>query len=263
MASKGKQPANNNISEPKISVLSITDMSYLPSQEENTFHISKKIINKKPKDIDANLTLIAAITNALINKDNDSFLWCLDQKDVSLVDATVKKMEKSSVKMFLEKMIDLFQSSSLSKKNTLPWLKAIFENHKYGILSMDKEMFENLAKIRNLIKNYTKYKSNLILLSERMKKINKVTDNKKEGIDEPLLTYYESDEEDNISKKMKEKGFEEVSSENESEDNAEEDEELPDEEDFLDDDDEESDEEKEINLKEKNDEDDEMSEDDE
>ena len=238
MAIKNTTANNSNL----IKVLSINDMSYQPQIKDLTFKIPKKLLYNKTKskinssslnelENNSKITLVQTLNNSLINRDHDTFLFCIKQKDDTLIDYTVKQMDSTIIQLFLEKVIDLFQSNSLYSKNILPWLKKIFKYHKFHILSMDNKTIENLNLIKNYIINYTKYYDKFSILKEKLSlihkekgdkiNINNSNNNIENNINGPLLTYYESDDEEEIkkeeekNKKMKNAGFKEIDSEEE------------------------------------------------
>ena len=282
MAIKNETANNSNV----IKVLSINDMSYQPQIKDLTFKIPKKLLYNKTKskinssslnelENNSKITLVQTLNNSLINRDHDTFLFCIKQKDDTLIDYTVKQMDSTIIQLFLEKVIDLFQSNSLYSKNILPWLKKIFKYHKFHILSMDNKTIENLNLIKNYIINYTKYYDKFSILKEKLSlihkekgdkiNINNSNNNIENNINGPLLTYYESDDEQEIKeeeekmKKMKNAGFEEFDNEEEEIDEEMEnnDNEINEEDDenFLDIDEEEENNINHINKKDKNNED--------
>ncbi len=282
MAIKNTTANNSNL----IKVLSINDMSYQPQIKDLTFKIPKKLLNNKNNSIinssslnelenNSKITLVQTLNNSLINRDHDTFLFCIKQKDDTLIDYTVKQMDSTIIQIFFEKVIDLFQSNSLYSKNILPWLKKIFKYHKFHILSMDNKTIENLNLIKNYIINYTKYYDKFSILKEKLSlihkekgdkiNINNSNNNIENNINGPLLTYYESDDEQEIKeeeekmKKMKNAGFEEFDNEEEEIDEEMEnnDNEINEEDDenFLDIDEEEENNINHINKKDKNNED--------
>ena len=132
----------------------------------------------------------------------------------------------------------------------LPWLQNILKHKKFEIFR--KKNIENLKKIQIFIKDKIKCFDALCILKHKIEKINQLfCDNKKEKtnldikednnknetkdinnndkpiIFEPLLTYYESEDEDeakmkDIKKnKMEIEGFEEVEKNEEEEENEE------------------------------------------
>ena len=282
MAIKNETANNSNV----IKVLSINDMSYQPQIKDLTFKIPKKLLYNKTKskinssslnelENNSKITLVQTLNNSLINRDHDTFLFCIKQNDDTLIDYTVKQMDSTIIQIFFEKVIDLFQSNSLYSKNILPWLKKIFKYHKFHILSMDNKTIENLNLIKNYIINYTKYYDKFSILKEKLSlihkekgdkiNINNSNNNIENNINGPLLTYYESDDEQEIKeeeekmKKMKNAGFEEFDNEEEEIDEEMEnnDNEINEEDDenFLDIDEEEENNINHINKKNKNNED--------
>ena len=235
----------NNKNNSEIFILSILEKSFLNNNiKELNFNIPiKKIKNENKKvDSDDNITLFNALYNSLINKDNKSFLFCIQQKNETLIEETVKQMNNDCIEKFIEKSLDIFQSNSYSIyiQSILSWIKNIIKFKKIYILS--KNNIENLLKIQIYIKDKIKCFNNLSLLKQKMEKMNtilypakgnkdnffKKNDNinnnmensNKPIIFEPLLTYYESeDEEDkNEKNKMKKEGFLKIEEEMEEED---------------------------------------------
>ena len=234
---------NNNINN--IKILSVKDFSYKPDYPNLSYKIPQDILynnykENEDKNNNANLSLIHSIENSLINKDYDTFLWCLQQENKEIIIESVKKMNRDTIEMFFEKVIDLFQSNNFYKKNVVIWIIEIFKYHKFEILSMENKIIKNLNIIKNYISNYTKNYNNLIRIQEKLNIINKykknnnniqennnINDGKNliKNKNNPLLTYMESDDEEEIEKnknkikKLKENGFEEVDSDNESNNN--------------------------------------------
>ena len=234
---------NNNINN--IKILSVKDFSYKPDYPNLSYKIPQDILynnykENEDKNNNANLSLIHSIENSLINKDYDTFLWCLQQENKEIIIESVKKMNRDTIEMFFEKVIDLFQSNNFYKKNVVIWIIEIFKYHKFEILSMENKIIKNLNIIKNYISNYTKNYNNLIRIQEKLNIINKYKNNNNiiqenkninnennliKNNNNPLLTYMESDDEEEIEKnknkikKLKEKGFEEVDSDNKSNNN--------------------------------------------
>ena len=257
--------------ESEVTILSILDKAYYNRNiQEKNFEIPPKLIpsfeNQKEEQIN-NITLFNALYNSLINKDHKSFLFCIQQKNETLIEETVKQMNIDCLNKFIEKAVDIFQSNSFYSKMILPWLQNILKHKKFEIFR--KKNIENLKKIQILIKDKIKCFDALCILKHKIEKINQLfCDNKKEKtnldtkednnnnetkdinnndkpiIFEPLLTYYESEDEDeakmkDIKKnKMEIEGFEEVEKNEEEEENEEnnnmDDEKEESEEDFID-----------------------------
>ena len=234
---------NNNINN--IKILSVKDFSYKPDYPNLSYKIPQDILynnykENEDKNNNANLSLIHSIENSLINKDYDTFLWCLQQENKEIIIESVKKMNRDTIEMFFEKVIDLFQSNNFYKKNVVIWIIEIFKYHKFEILAMENKIIKNLNIIKNYITNYTKNYNNLLRIQEKLNIINKYKKNNNniqennnindgnnliKNNNNPLLTYMESDDEEEIEKnknkikKLKENGFEEVDSDNESNNN--------------------------------------------
>ena len=275
MSSSNKNDITNekNIKkESEVTILSILDKSYYNRNiQENNFEIPSKLISSSENEKEEqtnNITLFNALYNSLINKDHKSFLFCIQQNNETLIEETVKQMNTDCLNKFIEKAVDIFQSNSFYSKMILPWLKNILKHKKFEIFR--KKNIENLKKIQIFIKDKIKCFDALCILKHKIEKINQLfCDNKKEKtnldtkednnnnetkdinnndkpiIFEPLLTYYESEDEDeakmkDIKKnKMEIEGFEEVEKNEEEEENEEnndmdDDEKEESEEDFID-----------------------------
>ena len=257
--------------ESEVTILSILDKSYYNRNiPENNFEIPSKLISSSENEKEEqtnNITLFNALYNSLINKDHKSFLFCIQQNNETLIEETVKQMSTDCLNKFIEKAVDIFQSNSFYSKMILPWLQNILKHKKFEIFR--KKNIENLKKIQIFIKDKIKCFDALCILKHKIEKINQLfCDNKKEKthldikednninetkdinnndkpiIFEPLLTYYESEDEDeakmkDIKKnKMEIEGFEEVEKNEEEEENEEnndmDDEKEESEEDFID-----------------------------
>ena len=256
--------------ESEVTILSILDKSYYNRNiPENNFEIPSKLISSSENEKEEqsnNITLFNALYNSLINKDHKSFLFCIQQNNETLIEETVKQMNTDCLNKFIEKAVDIFQSNSFYSKMILPWLQNILKHKKFEIFR--KKNIENLKKIQIFIKDKIKCFDALCILKHKIEKINQLfCDSKKEKtnfdikednnnetkdinnndkpiIFEPLLTYYESEDEDeakmkNIKKnKMEIEGFEEVEKNEEEEENEEnndmDDEKEESEEDFID-----------------------------
>ena len=247
--------------ESEVTILSILDKSYYNRNiPEKNFEIPSKLISSSENEKEEqsnNITLFNALYNSLINKDHKSFLFCIQQNNETLIEETVKQMNTDCLNKFIEKAVDIFQSNSFYSKMILPWLQNILKHKKFEIFR--KKNIENLKKIQIFIKDKIKCFDALCILKHKIEKINQLfCDNKKEKtnldikednnnneskdinnndkpiIFEPLLTYYESEDEDeakmkDIKKnKMEIEGFEEV------ENNDMDDEKEESEEDFID-----------------------------
>jgi len=257
MSSSNKNDITNekNIKkESEVTILSILDKSYYNRNiPENNFEIPSKLISSSENEKEEqtnNITLFNALYNSLINKDHKSFLFCIQQKNETLIEETVKQMNIDCLNKFIEKAVDIFQSNSFYSKMILPWLQNILKHKKFEIFR--KKNIENLKKIQIFIKDKIKCFDALCILKHKIEKINQLfCDNKKEKtnldtkednnnnktkdvnnndkpiIFEPLLTYYESEDEDeakmkDIKKnKMEIEGFEEVEKNEEEEENEE------------------------------------------
>ena len=234
---------NSNIKKDSgVAILSIIEKSYINRNNipEENYEIPDNLYkSEENKEIsDNNITLYNALYNSLINKDHKSFLFCIKQENEILIEETVLKMNSDCVSKFMEKSVDIFQSNSFYCNYILPWVKKIIKHKKFFIMS--KKNIENLKQIQIFIQNKIKNFDALCILKQKINKINQIlykeeknperkineknkdinkdinNDNNKPIIFEPLLTYYESDDEDEIKlqkekkNKMEIEGFEEV-----------------------------------------------------
>ena len=231
--------------ESEVAILSILDKSYYNRNiPEINIEIPTKLIslNESQEKAQNNIiTLFNALYNSLINKDHKSFLFCIQQNNETLIEETVKQMNSDCLNKFIEKAVDIFQSNSFYSKMIMPWFKNILKHKKLEIFR--KKNIENLKKIQIFIKDKIKCFDALCILKHKIGKINQIfNQNKKEKkeinnnkndddnkpiIFEPLLTYYESEDEDEIKNKeikknkMEIEGFEEVEKDEEEEENEE------------------------------------------
>ena len=232
-----------NKEENEVAILSILDKSYYQYNLPNlTFNIPKKLLNDKNdknsklNGNNNNITLTNAIYNSLINNDYKSFLFCIQQNNETLIEETIKQMNRDCIEKFIEKSLDIFQSNFYNNKNILIWINKLAKIRKIDILSSNQEVIRNLIKLQFYIKEKSKNYINLCRLKQKIKKINetfstdqKISDKKeKNEIIEPLLTYIESEDENEKKqneikkKKMGDEGFEEGEGEMEEEENEEE-----------------------------------------
>ena len=230
--------------ESEVAILSILDKSYYNRniQEINIEIPSKLISSNETQEKTQNniITLFNALYNSLINKEHKSFLFCIQQNNEILIEETVKQMNSDCLNKFIEKAIDIFQSNSFNSKMIIPWFKNILKHKKLEIFR--KKNIENLKKIQIFIKDKIKCFDSLCVLKHKIGKINQIfCDNNKEKkpinndndndnkpvIFEPLLTYYESEDEDEAKNKeikknkMEVEGFEEIEKDEEEEENEE------------------------------------------
>ncbi len=164
------------------------------------------------KSQDEKISLINLIKNSMINNDISTLEWTLDQKDNTIIETTVRKMNKNLIKLFISRLIDLFQSNLLikSKTNFLKWIELLFKYHSVEILKMPCETLNSLKKINSIINGRTKNLERLIEINQKFEGILKVInyDPKKKTensniIYEPLLVYNESDSEEDKKNKIK------------------------------------------------------------
>ena len=235
--------------ESEVAVLSILDKSYFNrNTPEVNFEIPSKLLSsfEEPNSSqNNNITLFNVLYNSLINKDHKSFLFCIQQSNMTLIEDTVKQMNSDCLGKFLEKSVDIFQSNSFYAKMIIPWFQNILRYKKLEIFR--KKNIENLKKIQIYIKDKIKCFDALCILKTKINKINQIfcenkkdkknleikkdesneqNDNDKPIIFKPLLTYYESEDEDETKlkdmkkNKMEIEGFEEIEKgEEENEDN--------------------------------------------
>ena len=235
--------------ESEVAVLSILDKSYFNrNTPEVNFEIPSKLLSsfEEPNSSqNNNITLFNVLYNSLINKDHKSFLFCIQQSNETLIEDTVKQMNSDCLGKFLEKSVDIFQSNSFYAKMIMPWFQNIIRYKKLEIFR--QKNIENLKKIQLYIKDKIKCFDALCILKTKINKINQIfCENKKDKknfeikkdesneqngndkpiIFKPLLTYYESEDEDETKlkdmkkNKMEIEGFEEIEKdEEENEDN--------------------------------------------
>ena len=241
--------SKNQNKESEVQVLSILDKSYFNrNTAESNFEIPSKLLSsfEEPNNSqNNNITLFNVLYNSLINKDHKSFLFCIQQSNMTLIEDTVKQMNSDCLGKFLEKSVDIFQSNSYYAKMIIPWFQNILRYKKLEIFR--QKNIENLKKIQIYIKDKIKCFDALCILKTKINKINQIfcenkkakknteikndesndqNDNDKPIIFKPLLTYYESEDEEetklkDIKKnKMEIEGFEEIEKdEEENEDN--------------------------------------------
>ena len=241
--------SKNKNKESEVEVLSIIDKSYFNrNTPEENFEIPSKLLSSLEESNNSqnnNITLFNVLYNSLINKDHKSFLFCIQQSNMTLIEETVKQMNSDCLGKFLEKSVDIFQSNSFYAKMIIPWFQNILRYKKLEIFR--KKNIENLKKIQIYIKDKIKCFDALCILKTKINKINQIfcenkkdkknfeikkdesneqNDNDKPIIFKPLLTYYESEDEDETKlkdmkkNKMEIEGFEEIEKgEEENEDN--------------------------------------------
>ena len=235
--------------ESEVAVLSILDKSYFNrNTPEVNFEIPSKLLSsfEEPNSSqNNNITLFNVLYNSLINKDHKSFSFCIQQSNETLIEDTVKQMNSDCLGKFLEKSVDIFQSNSFYAKMIMPWFQNIIIYKKLEIFR--QKNIENLKKIQLYIKDKIKCFDALCILKTKINKINQIfcenknekkindiikeeskdeNENDKPIIFKPLLTYYESEDEDDTKlkeikkNKMEIEGFEEMEKdEEENEDN--------------------------------------------
>ena len=235
--------------ESEVEVLSIIDKSYFNrNTPEANFEIPSKLLSsfEEPNNSqNNNITLFNVLYNSLINKDHKSFLFCIQQSNMTLIEDTVKQMNSDCLGKFLEKSVDIFQSNSFYSKMIIPWFQNILRYKKLEIFR--QKNIENLKKIQIYIKDKIKCFDALCILKTKINKINQIfcenkkdkknidikkdetndkNENDKPIIFKPLLTYYESEDEEETKlkdmkkNKMEIEGFEEIEKdEEENEDN--------------------------------------------
>ena len=233
--------------ESEVEVLSIIDKSYFNrNTPEANFEIPSKLLSsfEEPNNSqNNNITLFNVLYNSLINKDHKSFLFCIQQSNMTLIEDTVKQMNSDCLGKFLEKSVDIFQSNSFYAKMIIPWFQNILRYKKLEIFR--QKNIENLKKIQIYIKDKIKCFDALCILKTKINKINQIfcenkkdkknidikkdetndkNENDKPIIFKPLLTYYESEDEEETKlkdmkkNKMEIEGFEEIEKEEEEND---------------------------------------------
>ena len=232
--------------ESEVEVLSIIDKSYFNrNTPEANFEIPSKLLSSFEESNNSqnnNITLFNVLYNSLINKDHKSFLFCIQQSNMTLIEDTVKQMNSDCLGKFLEKSVDIFQSNSFYSKMIIPWFQNILRYKKLEIFR--QKNIENLKKIQIYIKDKIKCFDALCILKTKINKINQIfcenkkdkknidikkdeindkNENDKPIIFKPLLTYYESEDEEETKlkdmkkNKMEIEGFEEIEKEEEEE----------------------------------------------
>ena len=156
--------------------------------------------------------MLNIIKNSIINNDNSTFEWALDQKDSNLIEMTIKKMDSELINFFISKLIEVFQSNVFFKHNMLPWLDILFKHHMIEIVRLPKKTQNNLKNIQTLIQNRTKNLDRLEEISYKLENLMELFNKKKKNSKtenavtyEPLLVYNESDSEDEKKTQLKEK----------------------------------------------------------
>ena len=239
--------SKNKNKESEVEVLSIIDKSYFNrNTPEANFEIPSKLLSsfEEPNNSqNNNITLFNVLYNSLINKDHKSFLFCIQQSNMTLIEDTVKQMNSDCLGKFLEKSVDIFQSNSFYAKMIIPWFQNILRHKKLEIFR--QKNIENLKKIQIYIKDKIKCFDALCILKTKINKINQIfcenkkdkknidikkdetndkNENDKPIIFKPLLTYYESEDEEETKlkdmkkNKMEIEGFEEIEKEEEEND---------------------------------------------
>jgi hypothetical protein len=150
---------------------------------------------------DGKISLLNILKNSIINSDNNTFSWALEQTDKKLIDSTVRKMDTELIQGFCQNLITIFQSNNFHKKNSLPWLLSLLEHHKAELIRSPSKYSQILQSIQTIIKNRTKDFARILTLKE---KLSRLIDSHKRPLKgnmqtlrpEALLTYYESDSEE-------------------------------------------------------------------
>lgn len=193
-----------------------TPTSTTDNENENIKIISpieKKSTPKKSEEeksislTDEKISLLNIIKNSIINNDNSTFQWALDQKDLNLIENTIKKMETEVLRGFISKLIEVFQSNAFFKRNILPWLQFLFKYHQLEIINLPTKTLVSLRSVQTLIRNRTKNFDRFLEVSNKVETLmnsfkSKVpVKDEKFQIYEPLLVYNESDDEEEKKEK--------------------------------------------------------------
>lgn len=120
-------------------------------------------------------------------------------------------MDSEIIQKFFGKVIDILQSNLYYKKNLIPWIKLIFEKHFKILINLPKETLERFNILKELINNRTQYEDRLNNLNARLNFVFNYYENRENkqllsnsNLEnkqyEPLLEYYESDDEDTQKK---------------------------------------------------------------
>ena len=130
--------SKNKNKESEVEVLSIIDKSYFNrNTPEENFEIPSKLLSSLEESNNSqnnSITLFNVLYNSLINKDHKSFLFCIQQSNMTLIEETVKQMNSDCLGKFLEKSVDIFQSNSFYAKMIIPDIK----NSKYSEKKISK-----------------------------------------------------------------------------------------------------------------------------
>ena len=186
--------------ESEVAVLSILDKSYFNrNTPEVNFEIPSKLLSsfEEPNSSqNNNITLFNVLYNSLINKDHKSFLFCIQQSNMTLIEDTVKQMNSDCLGKFLEKSVDIFQSNSFYAKMIIPWFQNILRYKKLEIFR--KKNIENLKKIQIYIKDKIKCFDALCILKTKINKINQIfCENKNEKKINDIIKEESKDENEN------------------------------------------------------------------
>ena len=138
-----------NKKENEVAILSILDKSYYQYNLPNlTYNMPKKLLysnenNSQLNENNNNITLTNAVYNSLINNDYKSFLFCIQQNNETLIEETIKQMNRDCIEKFIEKSLDIFQSNFYNNKNVVIWIKKLVKIRKIDILSSCQEITRN------------------------------------------------------------------------------------------------------------------------
>ena len=114
-------------------------------------------------------------------------------------------MDEEIIGKFFSKVIDILQSNLYYKKNLIPWIKMIFEKHFKIIINLPPFTLERFNILKELINSRVQYEDRLKSIGSKLnfvfnyydKKEQKALNEKDQNKEyQPLLEYYESDDED-------------------------------------------------------------------
>jgi hypothetical protein len=122
-------------------------------------------------------------------------------------------MDEDIIHKFFSKVIDILQSNLYYKKNLIPWIKIIFEKHFKVLINLPKNTLERFNILKELINSRIQYEEKLNSINNKLnfvfnyfesKEQKSLNNNSNEKVlikeYQPLLEYYESDDDETIKK---------------------------------------------------------------
>jgi hypothetical protein len=125
-------------------------------------------------------------------------------------------MDEDTIRKFFSKVIDILQSNLYYKKNLIPWIKIIFEKHFKVLINLPSNTLERFNILKELINSRIQYEEKLNSINSKLnfvfnyyeskeqKSLNENANANEKGLIkeyQPLLEYYESDDDDTLKKK--------------------------------------------------------------